>query len=159
MTVATKLTISLLTTAAIVLAARHGATALHPSLPKDMPATSQFVQSGFDIASDEPKGDWIACRENDDRSADFCRVTDAHGTVIYQGDFVPVDGTAAVPQDQLQIAAGNDENLWVDGPSDEGPVPAIPLANGSILVPVADSIALADRWKVDPDELRRVQGL
>ena len=159
MKVAAKLVVSVVATAAIVLAARHGAEALQPAIPRNMPASARFVPSGFDLRSAEARGDWIACRMDEEQSADLCRVTDAHGTVIYQGEFLTVNGDAAVPDMQLRIAAATDESLWVDGPAGEGPVPVIPLVDGTLLAPAGETSALTDRWKSDPDELRRVHGL
>jgi hypothetical protein len=144
------LALSLLITAGVVLAVRHGATALHPTLPKDMPADSRFVQSGYDLQHNEPKGDWVSCTADSPDDTDFCRVTDNHGTVIYQGDFMSVSDTGQVPAGQLQIASMDSRELWVEGPGDALPVPAIALTNGKTLVPAVDSGALAVRWRKNP---------
>jgi hypothetical protein len=154
MKTSTKLFVSAVSTLGIVLLARHGAQALQPALPRDMPSGSHFAQFGYDIRKNEPKGVWVACRPESDQSADFCRVTDAHGIVIFQGDFLPLRGTRAVSQANLQFD-GTDP-MWVRGPAEGGPVPVLPLADGMILVPAADSDALADRWEKDPDELTRL---
>jgi hypothetical protein len=124
-----------------------------------MPSNSVFVQSGYNLDRNEAVGDWIACRAKEDASADTCRVTDAKGDVIYQGDFLPVDGGPIVLDSQIKVAAeGEKRDLWVNGPAEGGPVPVIPLASGQVLVPADDTAALADRWRMNPDELRRVQG-
>jgi len=158
MKTSSKLAIAVLVTAGAVLVIRHGAMALHPAIPKDMPGNSYFVQSGYNLNRNEPTGQWIACREDSDEGADFCRVTDTNGTVIYQGDFLPVNGSKEVSADQLRVAAKEEQNLWVDGPAESSPVPAIPLANGEVLVPRDDTYALAYRWSINPDELHRVEG-
>lgn len=144
---------------AVVLLVRHGAAALRPSRPKDMPITAQFVVSGYDLLHNEPKGDWIACKPDVDENANFCRVTDAHGVVIFQGDFLPVSGHRPVSQANLRIASADLDldHIFVRGPAEGGLVPVIPLVGGELLVPAADSIALADRWNKNPDELQRIQ--
>ena len=145
---------------AVVLLVRHGAAALSPSRPKDMPRTAQFVVSGYDLLHNEPKGDWIiACEPDAPENATFCRVTDAHGVVIFQGDFLPVSGHKPIPESSLHIASGDLDldRIFVRGPAEGGLVPVIPLVSGELLVPAADSIALADRWTKNPDELQRIQ--
>jgi len=124
-----------------------------------MPANAQFLQSGFDVAKNEPEGEWVACRSDAAQNANFCRVTDPHGIVIYQGDFVSVSASQPVPDRDLKVSSREEEkNLWIDGPTEKGPVPVIPLANGQVLTPIADQPALAARWSNDPDELQRLEG-
>jgi len=159
MTAITKLVVSCFVVAGTVLAFRHGANALQATLPGDMPANAQFVQSGYDIARNEPKGEWIACRSDTGEDANFCRVTDPHGMVIYEGDFLPVYGMDPVPDSKLKVATNEEEKeLWIDGPTADGPVPLIPLADGDVLAPIGDASSLASRWSNDPAALRRVQG-
>lgn len=141
---------------AVVLAVRHGTAALRPSLPPDMPIDSQFVVSGYDLLHNEPGGDWIACRPDLPEDANFCRVTDARGVVIFEGDFLAVAGNRPVPQADLRIASADLGHIFIRSPADGGLVPVIPLAGGELLVPAADSTALADRWAKDPDELQRI---
>jgi len=157
MTTTGKLAVSLLIAAGAVLAVRHGADALHPTIPKDMPRNAQFVRSGYDLQRNEPKGNWVSCTADSPDATDFCRVTDNHGTVLYQGDFMPVSGAAQVPASELRLATMDSENLWIEGPAEAFPVPAIALANGEMLVPADDSDALADRWAKNPDELARLE--
>jgi hypothetical protein len=158
MTTARKAAGLILVAAVMVLAIRHGAAALGPSRPNDMPGDSQFVVSGYDLLHNEPKGDWIVCRPDLPEGANFCRVTDSRGTVIFQGDFLPVAGNRAVQQPNLRIASADLDRLFVRGPAEGGLVPVIPLADGRLLVPAADSVALANRWAKDPDELQRIEG-
>ncbi len=136
----------------------HGTRALNASLPKDMPRDADFIQTGYDLDHNEAKGQWIACRDDHENNNDFCRVTDPRGTVVYQGAFEPFDYPAALPNDQLRVAT-RFSNIWVNGPSEHGPVPVIPLRNGKLLVPVQDRDALADRWSHNPEELRQLNGM
>jgi hypothetical protein len=136
----------------------HGTRALNASLPKDMPRDADFVQTGYDVDHNEARGQWIACRQDDQEAIDFCRVTDPKGTVVYQGAFEPFDYPEPLPNNQLTIAAKTG-NIWVKGPAELGPVPVIPLRNGKLLVPVQDREALADRWRTDPTELRQIAGM
>ena len=153
-----KLAFALLAVVGTILILRHADMAIHPALPKDMPAGASFVSVGYDLQHLEAKGEWIACSTDTEQNADFCRVTDARGEVVYEGDFMPLRGAQPVPADQLQMARISAEHLWVRGPAEEGPVPVIPLMNGKVLVPAADSDALADRWTNNPLELRQIQG-
>lgn len=157
MTTATKLVSSFVLTVAIVLVVRHGLSALRPVVPGDMPRDAHFVQSGYDLRRNEPQGDWVACSADANQPANFCRVTDTHGMVIYQGDFLSVHSGKAVSKANLRFAARDPRSLWVEGPVEAAPVPVIPLADGQILVPAADSDALAVRWSRDPDELTRLE--
>jgi hypothetical protein len=158
MTVTSKLVLSLFITAGTVMVVRHGADALKPIVPRDMPANAYFVQEGYDVDRNEPTGDWIACRADGAQNADYCRVTDARGSVIYQGDFLPVNGSDPVPASELKIAVAGDDKIWVNGPAEGSPVPVLPLADGNILVPADDSYALGNRWTNNPEELHRIQG-
>jgi hypothetical protein len=137
---------------------RHGAMALHPARPADMPANAFFAQSGYNLDRNEPTGEWIACVLKYDASADFCRVTDPKGTVIYEGEFLPSDGSPALPTGQIRVATQETQDTWIDGPAEDGPIPVIPLVNGKILVPSDDTYALTYRWNQNPDELKRIQG-
>jgi len=144
--------------AAVIILVRHGAAALRPALPPDMPVDSQFVVSGYDLLHNEPRGDWIVCRPDIPEAASFCRVTDSRGVVIFQGDFLPLAGNRPVPQADLRVASVDLDQIFVRGPAEGGLVPVIPLIGGQLLVPAADSAALADRWARDPDELQRIEG-
>ena len=156
MSVTAKLILSCFVVVGSVLVVRHGAAALTPAVPQDMPKNAAFVPAGYDLAHNEKQGEWIACSNDPDRGTDSCRVTDAHGAVIFQGEFLPVNGSQAVPGDQLKIATSGKADMWVEGPTEEGPVPVIPLANGEILVPSDDAYALAVRWSKDPGEFQRL---
>jgi len=159
MTGTTRLATSLLFAAGSFLMIRQGFRALDPARPPDMPANSYFLQSGYNLQRNEPLGQWIACRPDPGQSADLCRVTDHDGQVIFEGEYLPLHGSEALPEEELRIATRQKLNsLWVRGPAENGPVPVIPLANGKLLVPVADNDALADRWAKNPDELNRITG-
>ncbi len=127
------------------------------AVPRDMPANAKFLQSGFDVATNEPQGDWVACSLHSADGLDWCRVTDQKGTVLYEGDFLPVNSTQPVGDDQLQVAGANPRKIWVKGPVEGGPVPAIPLTSGSVLVPASDRYALMQRWASDPTEYDTVR--
>ena len=135
------------------------ARATHPTLPKDMPAQAQFMQSGYDVAHLEPTGAWVACGTDRAEQANWCRVTDAHGQVVYEGDYLPLlprDGPAARGDQPAPCRSG--KALGSRGLRESAPVPVIPLSNGDFLVPIADRQALADRWAGNPQELQNVAG-
>jgi hypothetical protein len=141
-----------------VILLRHAGTAIHASVPKDMPQTASFVQSGYDLSRNEAQGNWIACQENSASAADYCRVTDQKGIVVFQGDFLPIGTAREVPTSHLKVDVADANKMWVQGPAERGPVPVITLADGQVLVPVADQTALKQRWAGDPSEFRRVTG-
>ena len=157
MTISSKIALSLLLTGGIAVLTMHGMRALGPAVPKNMPSDSHFIQSGYDLRLNEPLGNWISCRADTAQAADFCRVTDNRGIVIYQGEFTSLGGSRAVPQADLRFPPADPRGLWTRGPAENAPVPVIPLAGGQILVPAADSNALASRWAKDPDELARLE--
>ena len=131
---------------------------MRPALPSDMPAQAQFMQSGYDIAHLEPTGAWIACGTDRAAQANWCRVTDAHGQVVYEGDYLPLRNQVPLPLDRIELSHSDPTKLWVSGPTEGAPVPVIPLVDGDFLVPSADRDALADRWAGDPQELQNLSG-
>ncbi|SNT27157.1 hypothetical protein SAMN05421770_106227 [Granulicella rosea] len=141
-----------------VIVINHADSAMHASIPQDMPANAKFEQSGFNLNRNEATGNWIACRPELSENGDWCRVTDQKGTVVFQGNFLPVDSNRVVPSSELQIATVDPEKMWVKGPVEQGPVPVISLANGKVLVPAEDRTALNDRWLSDPEEYKRATG-
>jgi hypothetical protein len=157
MTASSNVAVSVFVSLGLVVAALEGFRALYPIVPSNMPSDAHFVQSGYDLAHNDPEGNWIACRVDAEQNTDFCRVTDPHGFVIFEGDFLPLDSLVPVAAVNLRFAEHDPGHLWVKGPAEGGPVPVIPLADGQLLVPAADSQALADRWAKDPDELVRLE--
>ena len=155
MSVTSKLIVSCFAVLGVVLLVRHGASALTPAVPQGMP-NAVFIPAGYNPADNEMKGEWIACNNHPEEGTVHCRVTDGQGTVIFQGEFLPLDGSPAMPSDQLRIATSGKADIWVEGPTEAGPVPVIPLANGELLVPSDDVYALTVRWRDNPDELRRL---
>ena len=135
---------------------RHGGMSMRPALPADMPAQASFLQSGYDISRLEPRGSWIACGTDHRQETNWCRVTDARGDVVYEGDYLPLHGQAPLPLEKIELSRADPDKLWITGPVEGGPVPVFPLANGNVLVPAADRDALATRWAQNPSELRAI---
>ncbi len=153
----TKLLIGVLVACGVVLLVRHARTETQVAIPRDMPPQSKFLQSGFDVNTNEPVGNWVACTLHEADGSDWCRVTDQKGIVLYQGDFLPTASTSPVGNDQLTVAPADPRKLWVHGPVEGGPVPAIPLINGTVLVPASDRYALLQRWATDPTEFDAIR--
>jgi hypothetical protein len=145
----------LLFAALLVFIAYRARTALHATLPPDMPASSRFVATGYDIADNESLGLWIACRPDLQQPSDWCRVTDQRGTVVFEGQFLPVDSPQPVPAAKLVIAPVDKATLWTSGPAEQSPVPVIPLEDGQRLVPAADRLAFLTRWADHPEESKK----
>jgi len=139
----------------VVFTVNRGRTSLDATLPKDMPGDARFVRTGYDLATNEYVGLWVACMPNLEEQTNLCRVTNQRGDVIFQGQFLPVDTQQPVPAAQLKIGTLDKDNLWTDGPAESAPVPVIPLADGQRLVPVIDRAAILDRWAANPAESRK----
>jgi hypothetical protein len=140
----------------IFLAVRHGQVAMEAARPKDMPEGAHFIQSGYDVNTNEPKGNWVACKVDEVQTTNWCRVTDARGMVVYEGFFLPVNSSVPAQESELKIAVNSVSKLWVRGPAEEAPVPVIRLENGKLLVPLADRDALNQRWREDSSEYNAV---
>ena len=142
-----KTLLTMLAAAALSLFIAHQARiALRAAVPRDMPPSARFVQTGYDIATNEPLGQWIACRPSASQAADWCRVTDQIGTVVFEGYFLPVDSSSPVPAERLAVGPIDRTRLWTSGPAEQAPVPIIPLEDGQLLVPAADRLPLIARW-------------
>jgi len=135
----------------MVQRARFGLLA---AVPPNMPPDARFVQTGYDLEQNERLGQWIVCREDAAANADWCRVTSQKGDVVFEGQFLPLSSPDRVPASQLGIGQLDGRRLWTAGPAEQAPVPVIPLANGQVLVPVSDRIAIAERWAKNPEESR-----
>lgn len=123
--------------------------------PEDVAVGSTFTRSSSGATGRQSQGQWVSCREDSERKTDWCQIADQNGAVIYKGDFLPVGKVHRVPQDQLQLGVFDPANGWVSGPNESLPVPVIPLKDGTLLVPSADTLALAQRWSRDPSERDR----
>lgn len=133
----------------------RGNLAMDPGLPNDMPKDARFMPTGYDLAHNERKGTWVACQP-DGSGTTFCRVTDAQGMVIFQGDYLPVRDSHSVADGGDEINATSSTLRWVEGPFEGAPVPIIPMSDGSWLVPIADRDALVGRWNRNPDEWQKL---
>jgi hypothetical protein len=129
---------------------------LDPARPSDMPANSRFIPTRYDLSHNERKGLWVFCGSGDEAGVTFCRVADASGVVIFQGDFLPVRNSQSSPNNASMKGAGA-KLTWVNGPSEGSPVPVIPMTDGSMLVPRDDRDALIHRWNTHPDEWQKLQ--
>jgi hypothetical protein len=138
-----------------VLLIRRADVAVNPALPKDMPSNARFLPTGYDLTHNERRGTWVACQANGP-GVSFCRVTDPHGLVIFQGDYLPVRDSRAVADSDTTPALGNSRLQWVQGPLEGTPVPIIPTSDGTWLVPIGDRDALVDRWNQNPQEWQKL---
>ena len=126
MRLTSKIVLFALVLCAVILAVRHGGSAMQASLPKDMPENAHFLQSGYDINTNEAKGNWIACRVDAEQGVNWCRVTDAHGMVVFEGNYLPIDSSSPVPESELKIAA-------------DSPVQVVGERAGGVLAGAGDS--------------------
>ena len=138
-------TIGILIALAIgIVVIHHAYRAMQPTIPKDQPKTAVFAPDHRRLANEEPQGNWISCAFDAERGTDHCRITTEAGAVVYEDEFLPLQQSAALPNDQLQIVSIDSRDLWVQGISQHVPVPAIPLKNGMKLVPATDRSAMLE---------------
>ena len=149
-----KALVSIVVLVGAFLLVRHALSALRAlSCPKTLPAQAVFLQSGYDLSRMEVKGDWVACGLDAEERTNWCKVTDSVGTVLFEGDFLPVPTETEVPVRKLKLRVVSPNQLFVRGPGDSL-VPAILRSRaGLVLVPAEDVAALAARWKANPDEM------
>ncbi len=118
-----------------------------------------FMQSGYGISRLELEGNWVACGMYVAEQSDWCRVTDAHGAVVYEGDYLPLRSPHALLLGSIEVSSQSDPaRLWVKGPAEGSPVSIIRLVGGKILVPADDRDALAGRWTSNRQELQNLMG-
>jgi hypothetical protein len=132
--------------AAIVVigASFHARYALAAHMPNDMPVNSRWILTGHVRDTNEKLGLWVGCWKS--AFVDHCRIADERGTVEYDGDMLPLAIHPAVVEDKdLQFAKIDPERLWIRGVHDDLPVPVLPLADGTQLVPVSDREGLQKR--------------
>jgi hypothetical protein len=149
-----KLAYAMIAAVAAVLIVHQVRPAMTAVLPKDMPSDAKFTLTGYNPDNLEPRGQWVACGMDNDHATNWCRVTNQVGTVIYEGDFLPLGSTRALPAEQLEVGQYSPTIDWVRGPAEQIQVPIIPLKNGVMLVPAADALILPARWAKDPHELQ-----
>jgi len=115
--------------------------------PNDMHANSRWIFTGRDSVSNNKLGLWIACWKSTIKEVDHCRITNEKGATQFDSDMLPLSPRqGAVADRNLQLAAKIDPaKLWVRGASYDRPVPVLPLANGTQLVPIADREGLQKR--------------
>jgi len=131
---------------------------LDPSRPDNMPENSRFIPTGYDLEHNERKGTWVSCDSGSGAGDKLCRVTDPHGVVIFQGNFLPVRESGSLPGNGSEALAESKLG-WVNGPLERSPVPVIPMTDGSMLVPRDDRDALIDRWNAHPDEWKKLRSV
>ena len=136
----------------------RGNLAVVPARPNDMPEDARFLPSGYDLAHNERQGSWVSCDLGVRAGSRHCRVADAQGTVIFDGDFLPVRGSLSSSGSSGEMLAQGRLG-FVIGPFEGYPVPVIPMTDGSMLVPRVDRDSLIGRWNADPAEWKQLQAL
>ena len=127
--------------------------ALGPAHPGDVPQDATFARASVNRNNQRLDGIWISCRADNDRRTDWCQLTDAHGAIAYKGDFLPAGSVRRAPQSELRIGHFDPARGWVNGPNESFPVPVIPLKDGTLLVPVDDTLELGAQLSGDPSQV------
>jgi hypothetical protein len=104
-----------------------------PRRPKGVPDDAVFLDRGTQKLPTPRRGDWLNCWQEPEENRDRCRLTHENGTVIFEGDYIPFDRGASVPDIQLRIepVRTREDSLWVGFAW----VPLVHLTNGNILIP------------------------
>jgi len=132
----------------VIAASFHAHRVLAAHTPSDMPANSRWILTGRDPISNDKLGLWIGCWKSTIKEVDHCRITNEKGVAEFDGDMLPLAAHhGAVPDRNLHLATKIKPNeLWVRGVNYDLPVPVLPLANGTQLVPVSDREGLQERF-------------
>jgi hypothetical protein len=142
---------------AVLVYLEKNGPSLSPTLPSDMPTAARFAKASANPSSHQVAGIWIACNEDNDRHTDWCQLTDQSGAVVYKGDFLPVGSIRRAPQSELRIGHFDPIKGWVNGPNESFPVPVVPLADGTLLVPADETLELGAQWSGDPSQVEQLR--
>jgi hypothetical protein len=105
-----------------------------PRRPSGLPANAVWVPGPPVVLDLSRRGDWLGCSV--EGSHNRCVVTQANGTVEYEGLFSPLSGTGPVPEERLRFSAKDSGELWVWLNQDSKNVPVVRLQDGTVLLPV-----------------------
>ncbi len=121
-----------------------------PFRPMSVLKTAVFLRSPATGAPGPPRGDWLACWENN--GEDRCRLSAKDGTTEFEGAFIPYGGKRPVPNDQLSIDAlktrhEDADAFWLNNTW----VPFVFLKNGEVLIPASQydtGVLILDRKRM-----------
>ncbi len=128
---------------------------IEPKRPGNISGDAVFIPSLPTAFPVSRTGDWVNCWFDREKAVDLCRVADAGGRLLYEGAFLPYEGRAPVPEQDMMIDSETTNKgwfqraVWVGGEL----VPVVTLRNGQVLIP-KDSYAAG---KKRLDELRGAQ--
>jgi hypothetical protein len=105
-----------------------------PRRPQNLPSNAVWVPGPRVVLDLSRRGDWLGCSVEE--SHNRCVVTQANGTVEYEGLFSPLSGTGPVPEGRLRFSAKDSGELWVWLNQDSKNVPVVRLQDGTVLLPV-----------------------
>jgi hypothetical protein len=130
----------------VAAASFHAHRVLAARTPADMPINSTWILTGHNRDNNDKLGLWIGCWKKTAAPVDHCRIADERGALQYDGDMLPLAIHPAVVEDKdLNFAKLDPEDLWVRGVNYDLPVPVLPLADGTQLVPISDREGLRRR--------------
>lgn len=116
----------------------------HPSRPRGLPETAIWIPAPPAPLDFLPRGDWLACRFDQDRNVDHCKLTDYKGKQEFDADYSPTIGSNPVPENRLYFKSMESEDLWAAVGQDI--VPIARLQDGTILVPTRNLAELRTRY-------------
>jgi hypothetical protein len=117
---------------------------LTPSIPKNWPQGSMWIEAPPAPFDWSPRGDFVGCWLDSQRNVDRCQFADYKGKVSHVGEYTTCDERSPISNQELNIRAAD----YSKGTFDESTVYGVRLQNGKILIPV--SACEARRNSVNP---------
>jgi hypothetical protein len=116
-----------------------------------MPANSIWIDAPA-VPFGFYRGWWLGCSIDSDQRANKCVLykSDLHPPIVYEGRYLPCDGKAPVPVDQLKLKPCRDgSNMWVF------PGVIVLLQDGRFMLP-EENLAKCDELRVRLEERHEV---
>jgi hypothetical protein len=104
-----------------------------PHRPARLPATAVWRPTPSEELLLRPHGDWVTCRNQS--SSIRCVLTDAVGSIEYDGSFAPFPASAVLSDDRLVPVTSDTLSPWVWSNHANRFVPIIQVEDGTVLTP------------------------
>ena len=105
-----------------------------PQRPQTLSSNAIHVQPSDAPLTVRLTGYWLDCWFDRNANVDRCKLTDRHGSGVFEDIFLPCEGQTPLPQSELVFDRHRTGSEWTR--SDKGiNVPNVYLANGQILLP------------------------
>src|SRR5262249_54995152 len=102
-------------------------------IPQNMPRNSVWIEPP-PVPFEGPRGYWLGCWPDKQRTSVRCQLTDLKGTPLFQDIFLPYGNPDTVTSEQVLILKKGyttDSLVFID----EESIPIVHLLDGTILIP------------------------